>query len=268
MRWFGSAVGGQNYGGDRSGIMLADWAMTVSGDVLTWGMLLLLMVSILLAFLFQTKRPNIFYLPLVYVGSALFLSFVIDLKEPRHIILVIPMMAMLIGLIAPWEETFRWIGENWFRKGLALLLSGIFIWQISPLQIPSQIDSWQTFESWWQPRIARRMFFEDRYYGILKEAGEFLADRVPPGEVITIVHEGPVFSYYAEHPYQLLYTRSYESVLETIDKATYLVFDYPTFPKLTPEEIDRVERYIEDDFDEMSVLADDHRQLTVYKRRE
>ncbi len=268
MRWFGSAVGGQNYGGDRSGIMVTDWARTVSSDVLTWGMLLLLMVSILLAFFFRTKRPNIFHLPLIYVGGALFLSFVIDLKEPRHIILVIPMMAMLIGLIAPWEEFFRWTGESWLRKGVAFLLTGLLIWQISPLQVPSQIGSWQTLESWWQPRIWRRMFFEDRYYGILRETGEFLADRVPADEVITIVHEGPVFSFYAEHPYQLLYTQSFDNVLVVIDEATFLVFDYPTFPRLTQEEIEFVTQYINEHFDEMAVLADDHRQLTVYQRKE
>lgn len=97
-RWSGSAAGSD--ADARTSIGWLPWTWTVSSLVVGPAALLLWLASI--PPLLRRRVPEISLLLGSYVVLALTASLLIALKEPRHLIAVIPALAMLLGLIIPW----------------------------------------------------------------------------------------------------------------------------------------------------------------------
>jgi hypothetical protein len=110
------------------------------------------------------------------------------------------------------------------------------------------------------------MYATDRLYGVLKKAGEYLNEYSEADEMIVIVHEGTVLSYYADRNYQFLYTLGYEQTMETLERTDIFVYDQPSFFKLTEDEIDTVWAYINAHFEEEQIISDPNRAITIYRR--
>lgn len=265
-RWFNSAAGSSSATEGRMNIELLRWMQTLRGDVFTSGMLALLCIAIIIAISTRKKPPKLTLLALLYPAIAVGLSFVISLKEPRHIIATIPVLAVAIGLLVDWGQVFIWLKQSPPRLGLAMLVFGALAWEMSPLQLPSASE-WHNIESWWHPRFAYRMFDSDRYYGIIRDTGEYIAANVPSDKLITIVHEGPVLGYYADHNYLFLYTLPLEGIIKALDDADILVVDHPVFVRLSPEEKDTVMQYIDDSFEQLRIVEDSYRRTTIYRHK-
>jgi hypothetical protein len=138
-------------------------------------------------------------------------------------------------------------------------------WSISPLQLPRS-ENWRNPEAWWTQFYRTRMFRNNRYYGVLREAGQYLSETTSSGETIVVVHEGTVLGYYADRSYTFLYTRQYDSVMDTLTEANYLVYDNPSFFYLSEEEIGEVDEYIESNFQIEETIQDDFRSILIYRR--
>ncbi|MEP6638450.1 MAG: glycosyltransferase family 39 protein [Chloroflexota bacterium] len=102
-RWLGSSDGSSTSVDKRLHIGPRTWAVTVInsiiGPVLIFG-------SGATAALVPTLRPRIpaiVAVPIAYVVVAIVASFVIRLKEPRFLIAVIPMVALVIALLVDWD---------------------------------------------------------------------------------------------------------------------------------------------------------------------
>ena len=58
----------------------------------------------MMVFFRPRKLPPVTALLVLYIGFNLAYSLLVALKEPRHIIAIIPMMAILINLLIDWPQ--------------------------------------------------------------------------------------------------------------------------------------------------------------------
>lgn len=269
-RWLGSATGSQGWVDSRIAVELTAYVLAVGNQVLTFGVLGLLGIALasgLGIFLAQGRRPPwITFLTLLYPTLAILISLVISLKEPRYLMAVIPVLAVAIGLLIDWDEIAYYLQRRSLGILIGALGAGLIFWQISPLQLPPD-GNLQQPELWWEPLYSQRMFESDRYYNVLKLAGEYLDSHAPEGEQLLVVHEGPVVSYYAHRPYRFLYTESLAGVEELLAAGDYLVLDHPIFVRLTAEEVEQVIQTIQVDFNLEQTIQDPYRQVMIYRRR-
>ena len=266
MRWVNSASGANNAAGARA-LETLSWVQALGNTVFSWGMLALFIMVIPAYFIwFRRKLPQITWLLFLYLGIATALSFFISLKEPRHVIALIPMMAMIIGIMIPWESVWNWVRGKPVRIIVTSLSILFLAWSISPLKVPPT-DQWRHIETWWEPSFAHRAFHAQRYYSILRDTGQYLSENTSPDTIITVMHEGPIIGYYADRSHQFLYTMSYARVLETLEGAEYVVVDNKSFFHLTPEEIEFVMTYIETEFELEQLVKNDYREVNIYHRR-
>jgi intracellular sulfur oxidation DsrE/DsrF family protein len=112
---------------------------------------------------------------------------------------------------------------------------------------------------------AYRLYENDRYYRVLRSAGNYLAAHAPPGEVLTVVHEATVVSFYADHPYTMLYVLPFDAIMEKLPQAHYLVFDDRVFPQLDEAQIQAVVNYVYTDFHVEVELAENGRSLSIFR---
>lgn len=263
MRWVNSATGASN----ERALQTFTWIKVLGNTLFSWGMLILFIFSLAGYFIwFRRKLPKITWLLFLYLGLTTIVSFFVSLKEPRHVIALIPTMAMLIGILIPWETVWHWTKE---KPARILIISVIFLilaWNISPLKLPFQ-SQWTQREFWWEPFFAQRIYHSQRYYGLLKEAGQYLAENTPPDTTIAVIHEGPVVGYYADRSHYFLYTMKYPKILDTLENTEYLVFDHQVFLNLTPEEVDSVMTYIEEEFELEQLMQDSYRETHIYRRQ-
>lgn len=270
-RWLNSATGSTEViiHDARLGIPFQVWLITIGSQLLGWETVLFFMVALLMMVFFRPRKlPPVTALLILYIGFNLAYSLLVALREPRHIIGIIPMMAILINLLIDWPQVTGWLRRKVRRP--VLLTMGIILlivaaWSISPLQLPRS-GNWRNPEAWWTQFYQTRMFDNDRYYSVLRDAGQYLSETTPSGETIVIVHEGTVLGYYADRPYDFLYTRTYDSVMDTLMEANYLVYDNPSFFYLSEEEIEKTDSYIDSNFEIEKMIQDDYRSIKIYRR--
>lgn len=261
-RWVGSAIGGQT--DFRLTIATLDWWRIIRDDVLTYGLMVTFILCFLIAIWQRNKPPRFVLLTTGYFLLAIGVSFVIALKEPRHIMAAIPFAAISTGLL-PNLAQFDPLGrKGWVRKGIAVVFIVAILLTGSLWRVPAGPN--QPF-AWWKTRVAARLFYEETYYHIVREAGVYLNTHTPPAAKIAVVHQGTVVGYYANRSYFLLYTMSADMVYATLNKSDYLVYDEPLFLHLSPDEIEQVEAYIAEQFEVVETVVDAYRTVQIYARR-
>lgn len=203
------------------------------------------------------------YLLLAVAGS-----FIVSLKEPRHWIGLLPVGSLLAGTgVARWLAVAERNGRRWWRYGLCGALVVFLLILASPLRgVPWGEGGLLSLKSGvYRQRLAEN----DRFYGVLQRAGEQLAQRVPPGQVVTVAHQGTVVGYYADRPYMFLYTLPEEGVLQVLDEIEqggYLVWDDPYFLALDQAQARRVQDRVEECFEVDQLVSEGPRQVTIYRR--
>ncbi|MFO7631045.1 MAG: glycosyltransferase family 39 protein [Caldilinea sp.] len=272
QRWLDSVAGtsaeaqaSANLEVSRWGLDALSWLQIVFNDLWGYGLLASLLLAGLFALLRKKWPPQIVWLAIGYLATAVALSLFINLKEPRHLIATVPMAVLATVLLIDWRWVEARLQANPRLRLLSLLLlilvtSHMWIWQL-----PTQ-GQFFLHAAWYRPKIAHRLFREAPYYSILRDAGQFVAQYVPPNRQITVVHEGPVVAYYAARPYIFLYTLPFGGVQQALDETTYLVFDQPLFFHLTAEEVQQVMIRIHQEFELLSTVVDQHRTVDIFQR--
>jgi 4-amino-4-deoxy-L-arabinose transferase-like glycosyltransferase len=264
-RWSGAVLGGTVVG-SRETMGLLEWLWRLADGMIGWGGVLLFAAAVVLYFLHKKTRPRVTALLLLYMLIATGASLIIRLKEPRHLIALIPTTALVIGIAIDWRGLWVRMRQHHLLAIAASLAAILLVWGISPLRLPPPGD-WANPESWRDPLFSYRVFESDRYYGALRDVGRYLATSSPPDTVITVVHEAPVVAYYADRHYWLLYTLTFEGAMQVLGDTEFLVVDQVAFPYLSDAEIQQVLQYVEKHFEVVHVVEDAYRQVPIYRRR-
>jgi 4-amino-4-deoxy-L-arabinose transferase-like glycosyltransferase len=106
-RWFNSSIRESQSADPRLRVSGLTWLKTIAVDVLSLPMLVAAAASLSLALKRRQRLLPLAWIPLAYVVLAIGSSFVIRLKEPRYLIAVIPMTALLVGLLVDWGRLGR-----------------------------------------------------------------------------------------------------------------------------------------------------------------
>ncbi|MGB3906231.1 MAG: glycosyltransferase family 39 protein [Anaerolineae bacterium] len=264
-RWQGAALGGGVVGA-RETLSLADWLSVIGGRLIGWAGVLLFAVAVAWYLLRRKREPHLVILLLLYVLVATGASLIIRLKEPRHLIGLIPAAALVSGIAINWSAVCASLRQRHLLLIPAALGAVLLAWDISPLRFPSPAH-WTDLEAWWDPPFSYRMFESDRYYGALRDTGRYLRAHSRPDETIAVVHEGTVVGYYADRWYFLLYVMQYDQAKEVLQHSEFLVIDHVVFPHQSEEQIERLLQYVDGNFEVVQVIEDAHRQVPIYRRR-
>jgi hypothetical protein len=267
MNWVNSASGARHSADGRTAISSSLWLQQLSGDLLSWGLTLLFVISIVAYLLrFRRKLPKIIILLFLYVGLDFGASLLISLKELRHVIALVPFVAIIIAYLIDWHSVWEWTKKNRGRWATAAAIIFLLAWSISPLKIAPR-DQWRNPFGWWEPLFVNRILTSQLYFQLVRETGLYLADHTPEDAIITVVHEGPVMGYYADRNHYFLYPTSHDRTMEILADTQYLVVDHIVFSFQTEEEITAVMTYIDENFELEQVFEDQFRQIKVYHRR-
>ena len=261
-RWFGL---GTPIVDPRIGLSARAWLETIVQYVFGWEIVLLFGFALLYALIRRRKPPNIAALFLLYLGVALGASLVMNLKEMRHLMALIPSVCLLSGLLLPWSAWWAWLNEDRRRLLLAAPLALLFLLSASPLRPPTS-GEWRDPAARWDPIYAGRLLYNDDALHLAKEAGEYLKTAEPLDGLITIVRQGPIVGYYAARPYLFLFPRPFEENMDILGRSDYVVVDAVEFWQQTPEQTEIVLQYINDNFTVDQILQDGGRQVTIYRR--
>jgi hypothetical protein len=101
-RWLGSAAGGDT--DPRLRVSATAWTRTILVRIVGWRDGLALAVAVVIAVIRRSAIPAIAAVPIGYVVIAVASSYVIRLKEPRYLIAIVPMTALIVALIVDWDE--------------------------------------------------------------------------------------------------------------------------------------------------------------------
>ena len=263
-RWFASAQGGF-MPEPRMGLKAGVWARQLALDLLS----LPLVLGLLLALIRAARTGRRYWQPerlllWGYLVAAIGVSFLIGLKEPRHLIGVLPCAALLIGItFSEWLAEVPRGPRNRLRCAGAWLAVVIFLLAASPLRLFPL--SRQSPIAYLDPIYAWPLLENDRFYNVLRLTGEQVRVGAAPREVLTVAHQGPVVSYYADRPYRMLYTLSEDGVLQALEESDVLVWDDPQFLLLDPDQVQRVQDYVAQHFSVEQVVQDGERRVTIYR---
>jgi hypothetical protein len=117
-RWLDSA-GGESDVNPRFAVTWAQWAVTVSRDIIGLPLGGISLVTAGLALVRRAPVPAITAVPIVYCVLATVTSFLIHLKEERWLTAVIPMAAISVGLLVDWGALARWVSVHGAHSGAA-----------------------------------------------------------------------------------------------------------------------------------------------------
>lgn len=263
QRWIGSAIG--NSIDPRTSLTAFQWAHRVIFDLLGPG-LTVLWISVIIYAVARKKLWEIDLILLGYPIAAILLSFLIRLKEPRHLIGIIPCIALFIGTKIDWDVLLKWARSSWLRAVFLALVAGAFIFSISPLTLPLQ--NMHDIRSWFDPLYAWRLFENDRYYNVLRLTGLYLREHTNPDEIITVVHEATVTAYYANRHYYMLYTLPLDRVMAILEQTRWLVWDHELFLALDEGGVQAVREYVKQHFSVEQVIRDQYREVIIYRRED
>jgi 4-amino-4-deoxy-L-arabinose transferase-like glycosyltransferase len=267
-RW-GNSMASVGLRDPRGGVGAGQWAQHLAFDFLG-PVLVVGLVAGLIAFLGrQGSRSDPFqFLLWGYLLSAIGISFVVRLKEPRHLIGVLPVAALLIGNTVDWDALTRrvWLsgeGRRPFARAVLVLVTVAVLLSASPLRLPSGPVA--SMASWLDSSYGWRVLENDRFYNVLRLAGEYLREHSDPADVITVAHQATVTAYYADRHYDMLYTASREGIERILQRTRYFVWDQPTFLTLTPAEVKEVQEEIRARFHTERIIRDNVRAVTIYQ---
>lgn len=263
-RWWNAAAG---VGWDsRLGVSLTAWLGTVGGEIFSWSLVLLLVVGGISAFMTGRQLPQGSMLIIAYLVVAVVISMLVSLKEPRHLMALIPAAAIAVGILVDWDSLLASVKRNRIGVALAAAMIPLFAWDMSPATFPSA-DTWRSRVGWLDSKFSYRSLQSDAYLGVVRKSGQYLAEHSPPETVIAVMHEGPVTGYYADRSHYFLYVMGYERTLEVLEKTDFLLVDHVVFPSQTKEEIATVLAYVDEHFVAEQTIEDSGRQAIIYRRR-
>jgi 4-amino-4-deoxy-L-arabinose transferase-like glycosyltransferase len=246
----------------RIGVTARAWLETFSRDVFGWETMLLFAAALLYALIRRRRPPQIAYLFLTYLVVALGASFILTLKERRHLMALIPTVCLLIALLLPWSTWWAWLTADRRRLLVAAPLTILFLISASPIRPTTAADP----AARWDPIYGYRLLHNDADLAPAKEAGDYLAANAPAGSLVTVVRQGPVVGYYANLPYTFLYPRPFAENKELVAKADYVVVDSQEFWQQTPQETEALLQIVADNFTVETVLGDGDGRVTIYRR--
>lgn len=266
-RWFDSIVGGSG-GSALNFPEAAAWLRLISTTLLSPTLVLLLCLglgTLLYRSIRERKFDRFSWFVTLYPFIAVTVSLMISLKRDRHIMPIIFFTAIAIGITIDWDSVLARLRGNRLTQGVGVLLAIFILFEISPLQLAQGM---QAPAQLWEEIYFQRLVINDRHYGVLQNAGLILGEQMNEGEIAYVVNEGPVIGYYADRNYQFLYTQDYNQVMTNLDRATWLVVDSETFPKLTEDQKRDVFDVIDCHFDVFQQVSDQFRQLEILQRNE
>ncbi len=263
-RWLDSAAIGKSFD-FRMFITPLQWTQKITYDLLGIPLVLGIIGALGIAIVKRRKLSSASTVLIGYIILAIGLSYIIKLKELRHLIAIIPASALLIGISFNWQKILRHTPRISKQIRIIALVSLLLIAGGTPLRVPSRL--WITSQGWLAPIYAHRLLANEPYYNALRLAGAYLKEHSAPTSVIAVVHEATVIGYYADRPYIMLYTANSESaVIQILMQTQDLVWDHTVFPSLTEEQIHAVQEYVAQHFTVAQVIRDDHREITIYRR--
>lgn len=265
-RWLNSTVTGQMLD-PRGFISASQWAGQIALSLLGPGLTICLLAIVAWSVMGRRKprfSQQVFLWG--YLVLAISFSFVMRLKELRHIITTIPVAALLVGTTIDWHQIeLNWRQGSWQRRVAYGLVFVLILCAASPLRIPPRFQG--DLEAWIEPLYSWRVFQSDRYHNVLYLTGLYLREHTRPTEVIAIVHQATVVGYYADRHYEMLYTKPLQSILHLLAEVDHLVWDATVFLALDDEQIQLIEAYVAQHYAVEQTIQDGERQVTIYRRR-
>jgi 4-amino-4-deoxy-L-arabinose transferase-like glycosyltransferase len=254
------------------------WSLQLGSRLLGPGLVLGLLIALGRWVLRRDRAPHLDLL-WAYTLVAIALSFVTSLKEPRHLVAILPAAALLAGhaLTKIWDEwSARLPGAAGARQTLAgpsfkgvaaAVVIGIVVVFAGPLR-PALLPSPASGGMKWVAPVYAERIANDEFYRILAMTGRRINAITAPDEVVTVVHQATVVAYYADRPYTMLYTLPSPLLIdEVLDGASVLVWDAPTFLGLESNEIERVQATVTAEFSLEEEVSDNRRSVGVYRRK-
>lgn len=249
----------------RASISNSSWLRTISNSIVHRELTGLALIA-LISYAFTWRRvPRIAPLLVGFILITIAGSLVVNLKEPRHVIGIIPAICMVIGITVDWDQGWAWIRKTPIRVAGAAVLAIVFLWALSPLRLPDT-ESRSQFEAWWEDTLRGRYFYNDSELRPVAEAGQYLAGHTNPGTLILVSRQGPVAGYYADRHYSLLYTGTFADNMALLRQHDYVVMDRQEFWNQTPEETERLLAYLRENFTIEQEFRTDNGYAAVYRR--
>jgi 4-amino-4-deoxy-L-arabinose transferase-like glycosyltransferase len=263
-RWMNSMAAVNLYD-PRAAVGMGQWVQQLAFDLLGVALVISLAISLVVTLRERKGRPNPTQVLLWgYLLSALAISFMVRLKELRHLIGVLPIAALIIGTSINWASLIQRIraSRSWLPKAAFAVAAIALLWA-SPLRVPT--GPMGNISSWLDTLYGRRMLENDRFYNVLRLTGRYLQEHTDPGEVITVAHEAPVTAYYADRRYNMLYTLPRATAESIVQQAGVIVWDDENFLAMTPPEVAALRKDIQVRFKTEQVIQDGVRSVTIYR---
>ncbi|MCU0507115.1 MAG: glycosyltransferase family 39 protein [Anaerolineae bacterium] len=257
-RWLHSAAGGP-VTDPRAFTSTPEWLGQLGADLFGPGLVIGLAVAVVWLVRRRGRVDGREALLWGYLALALGLSLAVRLREPRHLIALAPVAAILSGvaLAGMWQAAeHRPAQRGLAATGIALLLLLSGPWGLLGMGTSAGLTPS------YRDRLAG-----DAHYALLARAGEEAARLSEPGEVLVVAHQGPVIAYYADRRYLTLYTMDEPAIQRALAGARLLVWDTPTWLALPQERVPAVEARVAADFAPVASVSEGPRVVTIYERK-
>ncbi len=264
-RWIDSAVS-PVASEPRVGLSWRVWAGQVGAQLLSPGLVAGLLLGLGGLVLERNRTPRGLRLLWAYMLVAVGLSFLTSLKEPRHLIGVLPAAALIAAhmLVRIWNasrSSGRAVGSA------AAVAAFVVVFAFAGVVRPPLLPRMPGLAMPWVAPVYAERLANEQFYGSLAQAGRQVAATTAPGELVTVVHQATVVAYYADRPYAMLYTQPFSRVTALVDQASVVVWDEATFLRLKPDEIDRIRASVAEDFELAELVRDANRSVAIYRRK-
>jgi hypothetical protein len=261
-RWIGSAAGG-SIADPRMGTGALSFSGQLANDLFGPGLTLGLLVALVWLAVRRGRvgaRAGLLY---GYLLAALFLAYLVRLREPRHLIALVPVAAILAAIALLQAGAAAQRHGPAMRAAAVVAVAGLLLlsgpWRVSGLTSGA-------------PSLAlaptyRERLRHDAFYGLLARAGQEAARRSAPDEMLVVAHQGPVIAYYADRRYLMLYTLKEPAIQKVLDGARVLIWDTPTWLALPPDRVPAVEARVAADFELTAQVREGPRVVTIHERK-
>ena len=250
----------------RTHFTLTGWLTVVARDVLSYPLTFLLLATLPWRFRVYRHKTSVLLLEL-YTGLMLIYTAFVSVKEVRHLIPLIPVVAILASIgIAEFLRAWHWPIRPAWQRAILIGLAAIFFVEASPLTLVR--TTWpSSARDWLDVPYAVRVFGNDPYLTNVRDAGQYLNRTMPKDAIIPVVHEGTVTGYYADRRYILLYVLSYDWIAQVLADTDWLLVDKDLYPNLSADEIQKVKAYIAEHFEPVARFEKVGPPAIVYRRK-
>lgn len=249
----------------RLGTSDTAWLKLIGNYILHWELVLLAALTLAVYLFTWRRRPRFLVLLILYVLLTVLASLVVSLKEPRHLIGIVPITCLFVGLAIDWRSVWAWVSARPLRLAAATVITAVLLWGLSPLTFPPAGER-QTWSAWWETTVRGRYFYNDLDLEPVAAAGQYLSLHSGPDDLIVVVRQGPVAGYYADRHYSLLYTGTFADNMNTLSRHDFLVMDRQEFWNQSPEETALLLEYINENFSPEQAFTGETGTVTVYRR--